>query len=649
MRRVSIWLLGGVVALVGVFTVQQATSIEEEAARRERARSVQELSNLVALWEGLITDRIRSWTTDLEVSDAGEREVQLRQTVAWFDAFYAWNVAGEVQWPQPSPSLTVSEYLDEPCLQAANSLRVMGRKLESADAFDACPPESSAHGLVASVLAARVRLDADRADLAWEGLQRATPNLQFPLTRAAQQGLDIGLLVQRRTQGLQALEALGREQDHQLLAADTIRALTDLSAADLLLHLHVAEKLLDSAAEDTAEHEVLVRRVERSHRRVFAFRELRERLASESRDAPPGELHIVQDLYSKPGFLVIWTALDDRNRAAVQVDASVLLRSLGESLPATTGVYIVDSQGRRIGLDGRIEADAEPITVSASVGLGRLFPHLHVAESVSSPRAFAYDRLLLPLAPLGVSIVLGILAGMAQITAERRERDLQHRQQEFITRVTHELKTPLAGIRVMAETLQLGAAEDPKTRDQFLERILNECNNLSERVDEVLSAARKPQVRNVVKVSADQLAGSVVERWEPRFLQLDAKLEAKLENTPEVSVDLDLMHDAIGNLLDNALKYRRPGIPGICRVRTGVSGRWVVIEVSDNGMGVPPEKRAVIFERFTRVEGPGRGKAGGHGLGLAFVAETAEAHHGLVECGEGIDGGACFRIKLPRR
>jgi len=109
------------------------------------------------------------------------------------------------------------------------------------------------------------------------------------------------------------------------------------------------------------------------------------------------------------------------------------------------------------------------------------------------------------------------------------------------------------------------------------------------------------------------------------------------------------MHDAIGNLLDNALKYRRPGIPGLCRVRTGVSGRWVIIEVADNGMGVPSDKRKLIFERFTRVEGPRRGKAGGHGLGLAFVAETAEAHHGLVECADGIDGGARFRIKLPRR
>jgi signal transduction histidine kinase len=132
-------------------------------------------------------------------------------------------------------------------------------------------------------------------------------------------------------------------------------------------------------------------------------------------------------------------------------------------------------------------------------------------------------------------------------------------------------------------------------------------------------------------------------------VQRGATLEARIDETPEVEVDVELMQDAIGNLLDNALKYNRPGIAGLCRIRTGFTRRWVIIEVSDNGLGVPPDKRSLVFERFTRVEGPGRGKAGGHGLGLAFVADTATAHDGLVECVDGIDGGATFRIKLRRR
>ncbi len=650
MRRVSTWLLGGVVALVGVVTFQQASSIEEETLRRDRARSVQELSNLVALWEGLITDRIGSWATDLAESDTAVREHRLRETVTWFDAYYLWNVTGDIAWPLSTPALSMAELLDEPCLASANRLRVMGRALDSAAAFDNCTSTGDTHTLLASLLAARIRLDSDRPDLALAGLEMASPPLRWDLLKGRQEALDLKMLLDRRAHGIDALEQLGDTDGAVDLTMDTIRTISSLTAADLELHIESAEAYLDRIPETDERRNELSDQVRRAQRRLVAFRELKERLVSESRSAVPGELHIVQDLYSQPGFVLVWTAIDSRRRAAVQIDASDLLRVFGETLPATAGVYIADSQGRRLGPDGRFDSDTSPLTVFVSVGLGRIFPHLHIAASQPPDRdRLAFDRFMLPLAPLGVSIILGILAVVAQLTAAGREQELHHRQQEFITRVTHELKTPLAGIRVMAETLQLGAAADPETRDQFLDRILNECNNLSARVDEVLSAARKPEIRNMVSISADELVKSVLDRWKDRFIQRDAVLDARLDATPNVSVDIDLMHDAIGNLLDNALKYRRPGIPGVCRVRTGVTGRWVIIEVADNGMGVPPDKRKLIFERFTRVEGPQRGKAGGHGLGLAFVAETAEAHQGLVECVDGIDGGARFRIKLPRR
>jgi signal transduction histidine kinase len=84
-------------------------------------------------------------------------------------------------------------------------------------------------------------------------------------------------------------------------------------------------------------------------------------------------------------------------------------------------------------------------------------------------------------------------------------------------------------------------------------------------------------------------------------------------------------------------------------VRTQEVGSWCILEVADNGLGVPARLRKKVFERFMRVEGPGRGKTGGHGLGLSFVAETAEAHGGKVECLDGIDGGARFRLKLKSR
>ena len=112
--------------------------------------------------------------------------------------------------------------------------------------------------------------------------------------------------------------------------------------------------------------------------------------------------------------------------------------------------------------------------------------------------------------------------------------------------------------------------------------------------------------------------------------------------------DAHAVRDAIGCLLDNALKYRSEtrDDPQVWLNLTQ-EGHWVVVEVADNGIGVPPRMRRSIFEQFVRVEGPNRGRAGGHGLGLAQVAAIAGAHGGRCDCREGVEGGASFRLQLP--
>lgn len=108
------------------------------------------------------------------------------------------------------------------------------------------------------------------------------------------------------------------------------------------------------------------------------------------------------------------------------------------------------------------------------------------------------------------------------------------------------------------------------------------------------------------------------------------------------------LRDAVSNLLDNALKYRREDRPLTVKVRAKVSGRHVLIEVEDNGLGVPAAMRTQIFEKFRRVEGPGRGMAGGHGLGLSFVSEAARVHGGTIECKESRMGGSTFVMRIRR-
>lgn len=656
LRRASLWLLITVVVMVSLFSVQRARGLQEERTRLDRARTAQELSNLIGLWEGLVTERIRGWTRDLAVNPAPRaRERQLRSAVAWFDAAYVWEVSNQApavdfRWPVADAPDDPTALLMDPCLRSANNLRATSRLSAAADAFLACPAPSPAHAAFAAWIAARTLSSLNKHDDALATLEAGRIPLSMPLAQGPTAGVSVWRLTETRVLAVDLLAALGRHDDSHALALDTALELAQLPGADLGRGLPYIEQLIEPIPETSPHLELLAPVKARAERREVAWREVRDRLAAATADAPLDDVHIVHDQYSRPGFLLAWVPVDDSERVAIQVDADQLLASLVDSLPASRGLVVVDTDGRPVHPDGTPTGD-EALQGAQSVPLGRLFPRLHLASKASERAVWSgfWAEFLVAMAPLGLSVVFAGLAVMAQVTAERRQQELAHRQQEFITRVTHELKTPLAGIRIMAENLQLGAADDPSLRDQFLDRILSECNNLSARIDEVLGAARRPELGSMVETPANALVDDVLDRWRPRLEQRGVTLETRLDPTPPVSVDLELIGDAVGNLLDNALKYGRPGVRGHIRVRTGTLGRWVVIEVADNGIGVPRDKRREVFTRFTRVEGPGRGKSGGHGLGLAFVAEAAEAHSGLVECVDGIDGGACFRIKLKKR
>lgn len=141
----------------------------------------------------------------------------------------------------------------------------------------------------------------------------------------------------------------------------------------------------------------------------------------------------------------------------------------------------------------------------------------------------------------------------------------------------------------------------------------------------------------------------VGERWRLLYEQAGARLDLDVPQSCHVVGLPGLVRDALTNLVDNALKYKREDRPLAATVRLRADRRWATVEVEDNGLGVPAEMRRSIFERFARVEGPGRGKAGGHGLGLSFVADAAQAHGGSIECKGGAEGGARFVLRIRRR
>jgi signal transduction histidine kinase len=546
--------------------------------------------------------------------------------------------------------------IEEDCLRTARA-RATSQDIEGALlAFRACDAEPPAVRLTARSQAAALLTDHGEPSRALELLLIGDPPLPLSFARARE--LDPRELIRQRAEAAHAQTRLGREDTAEAILSAAVQEICDLPASDLELLLPTAERIartdLGDAAQSPDPAACLAPARARLARWELLLREVLpvaflDQAAGRALQSPVALRVGPATEAAVDGYAFIRTVAD--GRIAV---ATVSREGLQDALWAAS-LYREDAPSLAI-LDasGAVARGASPSTtrreVAFEVSAGTLLPDLRLVRwQGADPLRTMTQRLMVALGlPLAAAMVLGALAIARQARADRHLRELHDRQQAFITRVTHELKTPLAGIRVMAETIEMGAAEDRETNRIFNNRIIQEADNLGRRIEEVLTAARRPEVRNLTVIKPAEMAAALVEEWRPRIAQAGAVLEADLQPCSPVEADPDLLRDALGNLLDNALKYGRTGVRGLVRVRTFNMGDWVAFEVTDNGIGVPPAMRRRIFERFTRVEGPGRGKAGGHGLGLAFVQESALAHGGLVECLDGLEGGSRFRLKLKR-
>jgi signal transduction histidine kinase len=648
---------------LALYSAVQGWSSDRARDRAAAEQTTADLRTLVSLWERVILERTAEWIAEVGSGGSpGLKERDLIAQVGWFDALYVWS-GGEsgVRVLHPGPAIgfdAAAIVAGTPCLAAARRIQLRGDRRAAADAFLTCVDAGPLPArLLAGELAGRALLAMGQPDDAWAALVRPGLALRTPLRDGLAMGLSPVQLVQRTSLAAEIQRARGQEDAARGLELDLATAIATLSGPELPAVLPRAQHLRNAlqAHLTPAESAALDARLRRAEARVNASEEVRDRLGRAAATAPPASwsdgVRIVQDRYSEPGFLLLWAPVGASTAVAAQVDVASLIRTLlradGLSLSGSPRRLIArDDRGNTVTAEGAAAAGV----VVAEVPLGRLLPHwtLAIVEPArpahSRVRPWAVGELL----PVLGAVIVAVIGLTLQSAAQRRERELIERQADFVARVTHELKTPLAGIRVMVETLEMGAASDPATVRRFLGRILQETNRLEERINEVLQMARAPAKHEDAPVDLVGVAKELAEQWAPRFATEGCSLEADLRPAPPIRGDRALLRDAISNLLDNALKYRREGTKGRVVLRTGEAGRWAIVEVTDNGIGVPVEARKRIFQRFARVEGPGRGRAGGHGLGLAFVAEAVQAHGGAVECGDGTDGGARFRIKLRR-
>ncbi len=228
-------------------------------------------------------------------------------------------------------------------------------------------------------------------------------------------------------------------------------------------------------------------------------------------------------------------------------------------------------------------------------------------------------------------------------------RRLERVRRDFVANVSHEIRTPLTSIRGFAEALLDGAMNDPETSREFLGIILNHAERLGAIVSDLLHLSQMESGKEVLNYNS-VLLGVQLERIHSLYHSAAGKKEIRfsVEVVPpdlEYQTDEGKMDLVLGNLVENALKYTRPG--GEVGVAAKVEDHSVVIEVRDTGIGIPRTDVDRVFERFYRVDRARSREAGGTGLGLAIVKHVVEILKGSVKVVSQPGEGSTFTVRVP--
>jgi two-component system phosphate regulon sensor histidine kinase PhoR len=241
----------------------------------------------------------------------------------------------------------------------------------------------------------------------------------------------------------------------------------------------------------------------------------------------------------------------------------------------------------------------------------------------------------------------GVVLVLHDVTDLRR---LENLRREFVSNVSHELKTPLTSIQAYAETLLEGAIDDPDNNRAFLTRIAEQAELLAALIQDMLRLARIETGRDVFEVQPVGIDAVVESCVQARVAIAASKGVDLFTELPEgalrVLADEEGLRTILDNLVDNAINYTPSG--GRVTVRWAGDGAAVRIEVEDTGVGISSEHQNRIFERFYRVDKARSREVGGTGLGLSIVKHLTQVFGGTVEVFSRPGRGSRFTVQLPR-
>ena len=228
-----------------------------------------------------------------------------------------------------------------------------------------------------------------------------------------------------------------------------------------------------------------------------------------------------------------------------------------------------------------------------------------------------------------------------------RLQETENARRQFVSDASHELKTPLAAIRLLTDSILQNENVDPATVREFVSDIGNEADRLSRITEDLLRLTRldSGHMEAPSLVEVEPVLDRVVRMLRPVADEKEISILLACESEAAVFTSPGELHQILYNLAENAIKYNRQG--GYVSITAAMEDEFTIITVDDNGIGIPTEDLPRVFKRFYRVDKARSRDAGGTGLGLAIVSDTVSRRGGAVWAENRSEGGTRFIVKLP--
>lgn len=228
--------------------------------------------------------------------------------------------------------------------------------------------------------------------------------------------------------------------------------------------------------------------------------------------------------------------------------------------------------------------------------------------------------------------------------------DFEQKRKKFVSDVSHELKTPLATIKLICDSIVTTDVPDPEMIQDFLGDLSDEVDRLTRLVERLLTLTKMDSNQNSPKLTPVDfivMLNAIVHKLTPNadLKNIVLYTDFSVDNLHPMMLDYDKIWEAVYNIVDNAIKYTPDG--GFVKLGLELKNQTVCVHVEDNGPGIPEEEKEHIFERFYRLDDSRARDTGGTGLGLAIAREAVVLHGGSLYAENGKECGSIFTITLP--